>query len=44
MSLQQFRELAATNTTFIPVTHERLDLLRHALDVKAEVVVDVLAR
>ena len=42
MSLQQLRELPSPNTTFFPVTHERLDLLRHALDVKAEVVVDVL--
>lgn len=42
-SLQQLRELAASNATFFPITYERLDLLRHALDVEAEVVVDVLA-
>ena len=44
MPLQQIRELATFNTTFFPISHERLDLLRHALDVEAEVVVDVLAR
>lgn len=43
MSLQQFRELAAPDPSFFPVAYESLDLLRHALDVEAEVVVDVLA-
>ena len=44
MSFQQFRELSTPDTTFFPVAHERLDLLGHAFDVEAEVVVDVLAR
>ena len=43
MTLQQIRELATTDTTFFPVAHEGLDLFRHALDVEAEVVVDVFA-
>ena len=34
--LQQFRELAAPNTTFFPVTHKGLDLLCHTFDVETE--------
>ena len=44
MSLQHFRELAAPDPSFFPITHERFNFLGHAPDVEAEVVVDVLAR